>query len=138
MSRPAHTGSFSPELLEALLHGALKTFWVELPYTQAVKLRQRLYKLRTAMRLDNHEKYPLVSRVQVSIQIKATGQRIGGRVQAPAPEPCLVEIGPADTQFITALARAGIEPRHMDEPLEVTPVSEPPDALRAFFEDLKS
>ena len=131
--------SFGPELMEALLKGALNSYWVELPYSVAVKLRQRLYQLRLAMMEHRHEKYTLVSRVQVSIEIKSTGQRIGGRVQALGEEPCLVEIGPSDTRFVEALKLAGVEPRGLDDPIpDPEPDTRTQPGLDAFFEDLKS
>lgn len=111
-SRSSPVESFGPELLATLIKGAIETVEVPLPYRKAVRLRQRLYQLRSAMVAEKHPKADDVKRVHIKI---AWGPEVllvenARRVQRPKDNnsPCVVIVAPKDSEFFEALSRAGV------------------------------
>lgn len=134
--------SFGPSLMAALLKGALEGYAVRLPFRRAVALRQRIYKLRAAMRDEGHSQYDLASRVTISILLPD-----GAPYSNVAPQDrsslCTVRIEPADSNFDAALKAAGVDPSlRSPEPEGDTTQLQPSvpsqeEALEDFFSDLK-
>lgn len=121
--------SFSPDLLAALLKGALEEVRLPMPYHKAVLFRRRLYTLRKTMNNMKHEKYPMVAKCEVRI---LWGQKVGLEapkqpdlynirgVPRPADTntPCIVILRPHDSEFTEILNKAGIKSDLEDDPLK--------------------
>jgi len=141
--RTPRVESFGPKLLAALLSAAIKPLTVTLSYNQAVRFRQRLYRLRAAMREEKHERYGLVSRVIITIhwgdnvEVERVGTHI---IPLNRTTQCKVTISPNDSEFDLALARAGLDDSlgHSDPLIEIVPKSGPSElqALEALLEDI--
>lgn len=119
--------SFSPELFATLLSGATKPRYIHLPYHKAVRFRMRLYQLRNAMRLEDHPEYRNAHRVVARILWGEDARQLvdDPKFGPPFPEtltsskrvsrpksyltPCLVVVGPQDSDYHDALRSAGIE-----------------------------
>lgn len=110
---PTPVESFGPELLAALIAGAKEKFEIELPYSSAVKFRQRIYQMRFAMRMANHDQATMVSRTRIQIvwpqgtEVKTNTKKVSWPKD---PEtPCKLIISPYDSEFAVALGKAGIK-----------------------------
>jgi hypothetical protein len=110
---PRPVASFGPEIFAALMRGATHPIHVKMPYKIAVRFRMRIHQLREAMRASGHEKYPLVSRVGVTIEWPiGTHTTKSGRHVVPDDRSvvCDVTLRPNDAEFAPTLALAGIDP----------------------------
>lgn len=110
---PRPVESFGPEILSALLKGATTPTELEMSYKMGVRFRLRIHQLREAMRRANHEKYPLVARVRVTIEWPdGTPTEKSGRWIVPVDRStkCKVTLKPNDAEFASFLTAAGIEP----------------------------
>ena len=139
--------SFGPELLAALLSAATGSLPpVRLPWNKAIRFRQRLYSLRSAMRKAKHDKYHLVCRVKITISwpqdipSERTGEH---RVPADKHTICDVTLSPNDSEFSTALKNAGLDTSLGIETTELLPPPSPKekpsemDILEALLNDIK-
>lgn len=110
---PTPVESFGPELLAALIAGSKSKFEIALPYSTAVKFRQRIYQLRFAMRMANHPQSSMVSRTRIQItwpEGTETKSNIKKVHWPKDPEtPCKLIISPYDSEFADALGKAGIK-----------------------------
>src|SRR5215467_3979198 len=141
MTRPKHAPveSFGPELMASLLKAATGSFTLQMPWRRAIRLRQRLYRLRTSMLQVKHPKYTLVSRVTIVID-------------PPMPLDkntlCTVTFRPNDSEFASDLTNAGVtlspEPEHEPEEEKPTPTQNPTppqhktNILEELLKDIKT
>lgn len=97
--------SFGPKVLSILMHGAKGQQEFTAPWNKVIRLRQRVYQLREAMRRERHPIYPLVSRVQITIP-EWPDPRFG-----PKPSDTIVRciLGPTDHQYDDIIQQLGIE-----------------------------
>jgi len=109
MTRKRHTPvvSFGDKLMRVLKKAALQEFSRELPWNAAVRLRQRLYSLRAAMRSEGHAEYDLVSRVRITIDLGQVSTRRVGTTIVPVDPKAIVTIvfQPNDSEFDAALGQ---------------------------------
>lgn len=125
--KPPSVASFAPELFATLLSGATKTRLIRMPYRFAVRFRMRLYQLRHAMRVEEHPEHRNVHRAFIRIVWGEAARRliddpIFGPPEPPVVRsskrnlhpkdgstPCIVVVGPQDSDYTDALRSAGIE-----------------------------
>lgn len=115
---PRNPESFGPELLAALIEGSRRPLELELPsYSIAVSLRMRLHQLRTAMDRTKHPMAALVQKAKISLLYGAAAgypivpeeRRSNGiRFPTDVTVPCKLIISPRDSEFSSALAKAGV------------------------------
>lgn len=119
MARKISVESFGPELMAALLQGAAGKFEVSMPYRKAIKLRQRIYQLRLAMKQANHDKHKLVARTRVTIEwpedTKVTRTQQGVSYPNDRGVMCRVLVQPADSEFKELFEQAGVDTKLGDE-----------------------
>lgn len=108
--------SFGPQVMQLLLHGAKGLSEFDLPWNQAIRLRQRIYQLREAMRREKHELYPLVSKVKLNIPEHPDPRK-------PPPSGKLTSVhcilGPGDHEYEGLISELGITPTQ-NEAVEVS------------------
>lgn len=98
--------SFGPKVLSILMHGAKGQQEFTAPWNLVIRLRQRIYQLREAMRREQHAMYPLVSRVQITIP-EYPDPRI--RPHSGPETPVRAILGPTDHQYDGIIDQLGIE-----------------------------
>jgi hypothetical protein len=125
--------SFGPELLAALLRGAVETLVVRLPdFDTAFALRQRFYALRAAMKRESHPQTSVVYRASMAL---------------PTKEPdgsSVLTLKPSDEVFVAALRAAGVNGEDLRPPaiLLVEPAVEftehelPKDYIDSLLKDV--
>lgn len=141
MSKLPPLTSFGPEILQTLIEGSKREILIELPYKEAVVLRQRIHQLRARMREDKHALTHIVSAAKVTIrwgpEVASSKSRRG--VSYPTNSNSLVEmvIRPQDSTFRSALEKAGIQVEVPEIPLPkpTTILEEPDDILTDFLRD---
>ena len=140
---PRPVESFGPELMSALMRGALEGgLTLSLPWRDAVRFRLRVHQLREAMRMAKHDKYPLVARVRVSINVPPNVELVpqgSNYIPRDRSTLCEVVLRPNDSEFSSALHQAGIDVnRELSSPSPSTsPVAEPSPSLDTIEDILK-
>lgn len=127
--------SFGPELLQALMAGALGEVKLKMPYGRAARFRQRIYQLRHAMRQAGHEKYELCSRVRISI-VWSDGSGIDTHARPDRGREALVVLSPHDSEFSSALLDAGLGISLPSAPPIEAPSLDEARESRVFFDEL--
>lgn len=111
--KPPSVQSFGPELMAALISAANQGFSIRMPYNKAIRLRARLYSLRSSMEASGHEQYTLVSKVRITITPDpgTPTKRLGNNSQVPINRQDIVTVTaqPADLEFSEALRAAGVD-----------------------------
>ena len=115
--------SFGPEALAALVKGAREEVRLQTTYRAAVHFRQRLNTLRTRMREENHELYPIVARTRIDIRwgrdadlpdVAENRSKRGVRTPVDPNTEVLLILAPHDAGLAEALKKAGIEAHEAD------------------------
>jgi len=123
--------AFGPKLMALLMKGALEKVELPMSWNRAVRLRQRIYQLRTAMKsmTPPHDKYSLVARVRITIEqdlsvpMKRSGNNL---VPVDGKSPARLVLRPNDSEFDDVLDTAGVT---IHEPIvETAAESSVPDA----------
>lgn len=94
--RQLPVSSFGSEILSALLRAA-KPPGIRVPFESldiAMRFRQRLYALRSAMTREKHPSLPIAMSVRIYVE----------------KEPPAIRLAPADIEFADALSKAGVAP----------------------------
>jgi hypothetical protein len=104
--------------MAALMRGALSEgLTVNAPWKVAVHFRQRIYQLREAMRKSDHEKYSLVARVRVTIELPegCESSMVRGS-PVPKDRNAIVKLvlRPNDSEFDSMLGDAGLTIKSID------------------------
>lgn len=159
MTAPTRVNAFSPAIYALLLKGSQQRVEVKLPYRDAIRLRLRLYSLRTIMRKENHQHLGIVMKSKIMLRFADDVElRKNTRTKEHVPinkdVQCTLIVQPADDEFEAALREAGIDPRDgvsLSETIDpataklrpeapLAPASRPApaggDALDNFIEDL--
>ncbi len=136
---PRPIESYGPELMAALLKGAVSTFTMEMSFQRAVRFRQRIYQLRFAMEAQGHPKYNLVSRVRTTIRWPEGTELVPcGHYFSPKDRTvtCQITISPNDSEFADDLRRAGVtvEGEPLAEDVPIAP-EEGRDLIDALFRE---
>lgn len=141
MSRLPALTTFGPEILNALIEGSRREVIIELPYAEAVVLRQRMHQLRARMREDKHPLSDIVSAARVTMRwspdIATSTSRKG--VRYPTDNQSLIElvIRPQDSTFRKALEKAGITVEQEPD-LGIVPTADPDRIIAEFLKDPKT
>ncbi len=135
---PRPIESYGPELMAALLKGAVDTFTMEMPFQRAVRFRQRIYQLRFAMESQGHPKYNLVSRVRTTIRWPEGTELVPcGHYFSPKDRTvtCQITISPNDSEFADDLRKAGVTVGPPEDEVEdEVPIA--PDERRDLLDSL--
>ena len=109
---PMPLESFGPNIMAALLKGAVEGFEVWASYKDAIRFRQRIHRLRSAMREAKHSEYPIVARVKVTIRWpEGTKLEKSGRYLVPTDRNTrvLLALRPNDSEFDDMLKNIGLD-----------------------------
>ena len=126
-----------------LLKGALEKVELPMSWNRAVRLRQRIYQLRTAMKSlePPHDKYSLVARVRITIELPpGTPEKRSGNNLVPVDGKTLAKLilRPNDSEFDDVFDKAGVE-LHEPAAADIVPSSsdDAPDQMSVLEEILK-
>jgi hypothetical protein len=135
MSKLPAITTFGPEVMATLIEGSRREIVVELPYRDAIVLRQRMHQLRARMREDKHELASIVSAAKVTIRwgVEVATSKSRKGIKYPTDNDSLVEliVRPQDSTFRTALEKAGIK---VDIPEPATPTLAPDESPEDILE----
>lgn len=114
--------SFGAELQEVLRQGADKKLRIQFPTRNlAIRFKQRINALRNAMKHAKHQDWEQLYRC--------------GVYDDPT-NPCIVELGPKDSEFRAALQAAGIDVANPPPISEVKIAPPEPGSVDSFLSDL--
>lgn len=144
MSKLPALTTFGPEIMASLVEGSRREVVIELPYRDAIVLRQRMHQLRARMREDKHPLCTIVSAAKVTIrwgpEVPTSRSRRG--VHYPTNNQSLVDlvIRPQDSTFRLALEKAGIK-IDLPEPVfahEASGTETPEHIIESFLKEKKT
>lgn len=139
--------SFGPELMQSLLRGGRERFVITFAGPEgkkkAHKFQHRIHTLRSRMREENHDHYPLAARVRVSIFWGSHAVKEGAPKEWETDEHgkrgALIVIRPNDSEFdeVIAALKSPSTPSIEAEPTrELPPPDDNPHSPAPTLEDL--
>ena len=141
MSKLPALTTFGPEIQAALIKGSREEVVIDLPYHEAVVLRQRMHQLRARMREDKHPLTPIVNAAKITIRwsedVATSTTRKGMKYPTIRQSIVQLVIRPQDSTFRQALERAGVSIDIPDPiPLSVDDISGD-DVIEEFLKERK-